>query len=53
MRSVKVGMSIAEAERRLILATLEGCGGDKKQAAETLKISLKTLYNRLNEYKAV
>ena len=24
-----------------------------KQAAETLKISLKTLYNRLNEYKAV
>jgi two-component system, NtrC family, response regulator HydG len=51
--SVRVGMSIAEAERRLILATLEGCGGDKKQAAETLKISLKTLYNRLNEYKAV
>ncbi len=51
--SVRVGMSIAEAERRLIIATLEGCGGDKKQAAETLKISLKTLYNRLNEYKAV
>jgi two-component system, NtrC family, response regulator AtoC len=51
--SVRVGMSIAEAERRLILATLEGCAGDKKQAAETLKISLKTLYNRLNEYKAV
>ncbi len=51
--SVRVGMSIAEAERRLILATLEGSGGDKKQAAETLKISLKTLYNRLNEYKAV
>jgi DNA-binding NtrC family response regulator len=39
--------------RPLILATLEGSGGDKKQAAETLKISLKTLYNRLNEYKAV
>ena len=51
--AVRVGMSIAEAERRLILATLEGCAGDKKQAAETLKISLKTLYNRLNEYKAV
>jgi len=51
--AVRVGMSIAEAERRLILATLEGSGGDKKQAAETLKISLKTLYNRLNEYKAV
>jgi DNA-binding NtrC family response regulator len=51
--AVRVGMSIAEAERRLIVATLEGCGGDKKQAAETLKISLKTLYNRLNEYKGV
>ena len=51
--SVRVGMSIAEAERRLIIATLEGCGGDKKQAAETLKISLKTLYNRLNSYKNI
>jgi DNA-binding NtrC family response regulator len=51
--SIRVGMSIAEAERRLILATLDGCAGDKKRAAETLKISLKTLYNRINEYKAV
>ena len=40
-----------EAERRLILATLEDCEGDKKKAAEVLGISLKTLYNRLNEYK--
>jgi DNA-binding NtrC family response regulator len=38
-------------ERRLILATLEHYDGDKKKAAEILKISLKTLYNRLNEYK--
>jgi len=48
----RVGTPIAEAERRLILATLEHCDGDKKKAAEVLKISLKTLYNRLNEYKA-
>jgi len=34
-----------------ILATLEDCEGDKKKAAEVLGISLKTLYNRLNEYK--
>ena len=40
------------AERRLILATLEHCDGDKKKAADVLKISLKTLYNRLNEYKS-
>jgi two-component system response regulator AtoC len=48
---MKVGTSIGEAERRLILATLEHFEGDKKRAADVLKISLKTLYNRLNEYK--
>jgi two-component system response regulator AtoC len=47
----RVGTPIAEMERRLILATLEHYDGDKKKAAEILKISLKTLYNRLNEYK--
>ena len=47
----RVGTPIAEVEKRLILATLEHCAGDKKKAAEVLKISLKTLYNRLNEYK--
>jgi DNA-binding NtrC family response regulator len=50
--AVKVGTSLGEAERRLILATLEECDGDKKKAAEILGISLKTLYNRLNEYKS-
>ena len=48
---MQVGTPIAEMERRLILATLDQCEGDKKKAAEVLKISLKTLYNRLNEYK--
>ncbi len=48
---MRVGVPIAEAERRFILATLEQCEGDKKKAAKVLKISLKTLYNRLNEYK--
>jgi two-component system response regulator AtoC len=48
---IKVGTSIGEAERRLVLATLEHFEGDKKKAADVLKISLKTLYNRLNEYK--
>jgi len=49
----RVGTPIAEAERRLILATLEQCEGDKKKAAEILKVSLKTLYSRLNQYKGV
>jgi DNA-binding NtrC family response regulator len=49
---LKVGTSIAEAERRLILATLEHFEGDKKRTASMLQISLKTLYNRLNVYRA-
>jgi two-component system, NtrC family, response regulator HydG len=47
----KVGMSIAEVEKRLIMATLEQCAGEKKRAASLLGISLKTLYNRLNDYR--
>jgi DNA-binding NtrC family response regulator len=48
----RIGTSIAEAERRLILATLEHCDGNKRKAAGILKVSLKTLYSRLNEYKS-
>ena len=48
--SVPVGVSLADADRQLILATLEQFGGVKKHAAEILGISLKTLYNRLGEY---
>ncbi|HVQ28111.1 MAG TPA: sigma-54 dependent transcriptional regulator [Vicinamibacteria bacterium] len=46
-----VGNSIPEVERRLILATLDHFKGDKKKTSDTLKISLKTLYNRLNQYR--
>jgi DNA-binding NtrC family response regulator len=46
-----IGRSIAEMEKDLILATLEHFGGDKKAAAATLGVSLKTLYNRINDYK--
>jgi len=49
---VRVGSSIDAVERRLILATLQLTGGDKKRAAAILGISLKTLYNRLNVYDA-
>jgi len=49
---IDVGESIANVERRLILATLERLDGDKKQAAKVLGISLKTLYSRLAVYAA-
>jgi len=49
---IQVGRSLAEIERHFILATLEQFGGDKRKAAEVLGISLKTIYNRLNNYSA-
>ncbi|TBW55764.1 hypothetical protein EZI54_11110 [Marinobacter halodurans] len=35
----------------MILATLERCDGHKAKAARLLGVSLKTLYNRLNDYR--
>ncbi len=49
--SIPVGTSLAEADKQLILATLQRCGGVKTQSAELLGISVKTLYNRLGEYR--
>jgi len=47
---VEVGTSLADAERRLIEATLLEQSGDKRRAAEILGVSLRTLYNRLKQY---
>ncbi len=44
----QVGTSIEEVERRLIMATLDAYGGNKRKTADVLGVSLKTLYNRLN-----
>lgn len=49
--NLPIGTSIADAERALIQATLQHCGGVRERAAETLGISLKTLYNRLRDYE--
>ncbi len=48
--AIRVGITLAEVDRQLILATLSVCSGAKKRAAHLLGISLKTLYNRLEEY---
>lgn len=50
--TVQLGSKLAEAEQRLICATLDHCGGNKTMTAEVLGVSLKTLYNRLNEYQS-
>jgi DNA-binding NtrC family response regulator len=47
----QVGASIEDIERRLIMATLEAYGGNKRKTADVLGVSLKTLYNRLNTYR--
>jgi len=49
---VPMGASLDDAERQVILATLDHCGGNKNEAARLLGVSLKTLYNRLNVYRA-
>jgi len=47
---VRVGSTVDEGERLLILRTLEATGQNKTRAAEILGISLKTLHNKLKEY---
>ena len=43
------GLTVDEAERRLIVMTLEHTRDNKTKAAELLGISLKTLHNKLNK----
>jgi DNA-binding NtrC family response regulator len=47
---VGVGTTVGEAERLLIIKTLESTNNNKTRAAEVLGISLKTLHNKLKEY---
>jgi transcriptional regulator with PAS, ATPase and Fis domain len=44
------GMTVADAEWRLIEITLEHTNNNKTKAAEMLGISLKTLHNKLNRH---
>lgn len=47
---VPVGTSLSEAERQIILATLDFYEGNKQETAERLGVSLKTLYNKLKKF---
>jgi DNA-binding NtrC family response regulator len=49
---VELGSTVDEAERRLIIRTLEMTRNNKTRAADILGISLKTLHNKLKEYGA-
>jgi DNA-binding NtrC family response regulator len=45
-------VSLDELERRAILRTLQATGGNRTKTAELLKISIRTLRNKLQEYRA-
>jgi len=44
------GLSVADAEKKLIFETLRVTNNNKTRAAELLGISIRTLRNKLNEY---
>ena len=48
--TVTVGMTVEEAERLLIVATLQHAGHDKPKAAAMLGIGLRTLYRKIKQY---
>jgi two-component system response regulator FlrC len=50
--SALVGRRVEEVERDLILETLSHCLGNRTRAAEMLGISIRTLRNKLHEYRA-
>ena len=49
--SLPMGVSAAEAEKQLILSTLETVGGNKAEAARRLGLDVKTIRNKLKSYK--
>jgi two-component system response regulator FlrC len=48
---VQAGHSVSEMERKLIMATLDQTSGNRTHAAKLLGISLRTLRNKLREYR--
>ena len=46
-----VGRTIADVERDMIVSTLEHCLGNRTHAANILGISIRTLRNKLSQYK--
>ncbi|MGH9903178.1 MAG: helix-turn-helix domain-containing protein, partial [Pyrinomonadaceae bacterium] len=49
--ALPVGTPLEEVERQMILRTLQKTGHNRTRAAELLQISLKTLHNKLRQYR--
>jgi len=52
-KGLKPGMTVSEVEKLLILKTLEFTEQNRTKAAQLLGISIRTLRNKINEYKQV
>jgi two-component system response regulator HydG len=50
LQEITAGMSLEEAEKILILRTLEMTHGNREEAARILKIGERTLYRKLDKY---
>ena len=48
---ITAGLSVKEMEKELIYQTLEEMNGNRTHAAKMLGISIRTLRNKLREYK--
>lgn len=48
---IRVGMTMKEAERALIQATLKSCDYNKARTARVLHIGLRTLFRKIKEYR--
>jgi two-component system, NtrC family, response regulator AtoC len=49
--SLPIGSTLHEAEKKILLATLKAQNFNKTKTAKILKISIRTLRNKLNQYK--
>src|SRR5947208_4292883 len=49
--ALQAGQSVGEMERKLLMTTLEQTNGNRTHAARLLGISLRTLRNKLREYR--
>ncbi|ADK84908.1 two component, sigma54 specific, transcriptional regulator, Fis family [Desulfarculus baarsii DSM 2075] len=49
---LRPGLSVRQAEKTLIILTLEATAGNRTQAAQMLGITRKTLQNKIKEYEA-
>ena len=49
---IELGTSMDEAEKRIILGTVEWCKGNKSKAADVLGLGRKTVIRKMQEYEA-